>query len=219
MLDGGNIRQEGRIERTPPRAAGIPRGFWIEWALASALGWLLGLMLFVGVGLGVTDDLTPVLGEELSTLIGFGLGGLLIGLGSGATQWYVLQQEVSWAGTWFWVSAVGLAAGLALGAVLVPLLAVAAGVIIDSALGVALSAALAGLIYGLAQRAVLRARLAPSWPWVPVTMIALVISFGVAAVISGLGRPILAIPAAAPWPGLLTGPLLVWLLRRGQARE
>src|SRR5207248_6276085 len=167
----GNIRQEGRLERSPTTAPPLGRGFWIEWALASALGWVTGLAALTAVGFTVADDLTPVLGQVVANLIGFGLGGLLIGLTSGIAQWFILQGEVSWAGAWIWASTLGLGAGLAVGAVVVPLVALAAVAELDPVLGLALSAALAGLIYGLAQREVIKEHLPASAWWVALTVL------------------------------------------------
>ena len=133
------------------------------------------------------------------------------------TQWFILQHEVTWASAWMWVSPLGLAAGLAVGAVAIPLATAVAGVVIAPVVGVTLSAALAGLIYGMAQREVLRGRVDASGLWVVATTTAMIVAFSVAAYVSGLRQPILAIPAAAPWTGLFTGPLMMWMLRRAQA--
>ena len=72
----------------------IPKAW--RWALATAIGWLAGVLIVVfGGGTGI-------------------LAGLVVGAITGTAQWMLLRREVHWAGWWIAVSALAWAISLSL---------------------------------------------------------------------------------------------------------
>jgi hypothetical protein len=118
--------------------------FWLQWILATALGWILGSLLLpyisafaAGVGAGIMQ--WPVLyhriprawrwpvataiawvGGSLLLLIAVPadvqilLAGLLLGPIVGLAQWLILRREVYWAGWWIVISTIAWITGLTL---------------------------------------------------------------------------------------------------------
>jgi hypothetical protein len=117
---------------------------WFQWIMATALGWLLGNVIFpslpaisAGVGVGILQ--WPILYRRiarawrwpLATAVAWIggsillqvavppelqllLAGLILGPIVGLSQWTVLRQGVRWAGWWIVISTIAWITGLTL---------------------------------------------------------------------------------------------------------
>ncbi len=118
--------------------------FWLQWILATTLGWILGSLLLpyistfaAGVGAGIMQ--WPVLYHRIprawrwpvataiawiggSLLLQLAvpadlqilLAGVILGPVTGLAQWLILRREVHWAGWWFVISTIAWITGLTL---------------------------------------------------------------------------------------------------------
>ena len=102
----------------------IPRAW--RWILASAIGWLAGLVVVI-----------PVVPPGM----GF-LSGAVMGVTTGTAQWVLLRRQVHWAGWWIVISSLAWSAALSLapdsGSNALPPL-VLSGVTVGVVTGIALS--------------------------------------------------------------------------------
>jgi hypothetical protein len=179
---------------------------WLWWVLASAAGSGFG---FIAANVIHGAPREAVYEPPFEVLV-FGL----IGTGLGITQWLVLRHHVANAGWWVGVTA--------LWGALVGTIAVMLGS--TPAIGIALGYGLAGCILGGLQWLVLRRHFAQALRWVAASAIAWALSVPVTAYLdqSKLWKA-LAIPeamglavlygVAGAVVGVVTGGLLVWLLR------
>jgi hypothetical protein len=119
-------------------------GLWFQWIMATALGWLLGKVIFrglpaisAGVGVGILQ--WPILYRRLpqawrwplvtavawiggSILMQIAvpselqllLAGLILGPIVGLAQWLVLRQGMRWAGWWIIICTIAWITGLTL---------------------------------------------------------------------------------------------------------
>ena len=116
-------------------------GFWFQWIMVTAVGWILGMLLIHPFGLAASGMAIGVLQwmilqqhmEDarrwiLASIVGWVAGwlialiavpedarllaGVVLGLSTGAAQWTVLRREVRWAGWWVIISALAWATGL-----------------------------------------------------------------------------------------------------------
>lgn len=117
--------------------------FWFYWIMATTLGWLAGSLFFSGIpfvisGVAIAVLQWTVLYKRIrkawrwiiySSLgwiagyiffvisfpgeMGFLLGPLL-GAGLGVVQWFILRDEVDWAGWWMIISLIAWTTGLTL---------------------------------------------------------------------------------------------------------
>ena len=69
-----------------------------RWGVFSALGWIIGYILFV-----------IFLQPSMSVLLGPVMGGIV-----GIAQWFLLREEVEWAGWWIVISILAWTTGLTL---------------------------------------------------------------------------------------------------------
>jgi hypothetical protein len=117
--------------------------FWFQWIIATTVGWVLARVLLpnisdVAAGVGASVLQWPILYQRvpkawrwavasagtwiagsilLATLPGdlqFLLGGLILGAMMGIAQWFILRQEVRWAGWWIVMSMIAWITGLTL---------------------------------------------------------------------------------------------------------
>ncbi len=185
-----------RIERT--RAEW---GFWLQWVLASILGFAMG----AAIGNAVTDLIFTAL---------FGAVG-------GFMQWLVLRRQITGAGWWVLASTLGFA--------IAPLAAIAGVMVMSQVMsldGNPLTAPiLLGVIFGVLSAImpwlVLRRQLARAGWWVPAHLLGSLVGGGLGIVafhaMSLIGFYQFAWAAAGAMfgagLGAVTGITLVWLLR------
>ena len=116
---------------------------WFQWIMATALGWITGLVLLTGlpllasgIAIGILQWLVlqrrlnqpwrwPIasaagwaVGYLITVLIIPGelevFNGSVLGLAAGIAQWTVLRTELRWAGWWIVFSLIGWTTGMAL---------------------------------------------------------------------------------------------------------
>ena len=136
---------------------------WFYWLMATSLGWVLGRFLlpnlaFVTIGLGLGVFQWLVVNQRIKnswqwilvTTLGWALGsvivmtlipdgmdflaGVITGLTLGTAQWWMLRNELRWAGWWIMINIVAWTTGFALIPGLI-LTGVLAGLIAGTALG------------------------------------------------------------------------------------
>jgi len=124
--------QDGRKARKPPATdkaeqlhAHVGWSFWLQWALASAVGWVIGWSAgeeaIGGAAVGVAQWLVLrrqvrragwwVLASAVGWAVGWFFGVILVGAVVGVMQWFVLRRWVRRASWWVLASAVGWAVG------------------------------------------------------------------------------------------------------------
>jgi hypothetical protein len=184
-------------------------GFWLQWALASAVG------MFVGFSLGflVTDSIPDVLGRWF----GFSVFGIVLGVAVGILQWFILRRYLSVAGWWVLASAVGglgiFQAGLIFGfsTFFGPYESLVAF------LGWIGIASLGWLVTGTLQWLVLRGKVSRAGWWVLASTVGWALSATVTRTIPWGVEPkdaLWALVVAGVVWGMVTGGALVWLLRQ-----
>ncbi len=121
---------------------GFDWGFWFQWFMATALGWVLGRFLLPNLALVTTGLAIGILQWYtirqrfkaawrwiVASTLGWALGAALIlflvpaeaaflagvvtGLTLGTAQWLLLRREVSWAGWWIPINIVAWTTGFA----------------------------------------------------------------------------------------------------------
>lgn len=185
------------------RQAQIGRSFWLQWLLATSLGWAIG-----GVALSVCIG---GLGDQLGNVV----GDAALGLMAGITQWLILRQWLEKAEWWILASAGGFLLAAGVGEYLLqPTLGENMG-------GLLLTIGL-GLVPGILQWLFLRRQVARAGWWALASTVLVFISFlaGVATV-SGTRMQVGTLAfgavvgiAGGAVLGSTSGLLLVWLLRQ-----
>jgi hypothetical protein len=176
---------------------------WVGWVLASAFGTAAGFAISVNLLSILSSDISSALNEVLI----FGL--ILAAMGT--LQWLVLRSQISQAGWWIVASIVS---GTVLG-IMATLFSTGAEV--NPIIGYGLF----GITLGVPQWLVLRRQLSHSWLW----LIASPIGWTLAVlVVTALGRTwqqvsettglILGFGLMGAVVGMITGTLLIWLLRQ-----
>jgi len=82
--------------------AQVDWGFWLQWVLASIVGWALGAIVSL-----LVSAIAPVVGAIPV------VGGSIIGAGVGIMQWLVLRRRFHQAGWWVLASTMGSVVGWA----------------------------------------------------------------------------------------------------------
>lgn len=185
-------------------------GLWLGWALATMVGMILGYLpsaLFVDqLELGLARIIVPL------------FAGVLIGL----MQWLVLRSYVYDSADWVWNMIGSWVVGYTVGLLVVNFLA-------GGLFGAILAYVLFGLIVAFVQWPVLRREIPNLWMWV----LANVVGWGVAAILSQLiillifGNTVPSLLATTLVnsaitglvAGLITGVALVSLVRQPDAAE
>ena len=162
---------------------------WLLWIGASAGGMLLGFFAAFHIGMVIY----PIFGNAATDVA----IGICVGAGIGAAQWLVLKRHITGI-TWWWI----------------PAGAIAAFGILFAATGVAVAG---GAATGVLQWLILRKRVARAGWWIP----ACAASWGSGLLVvnatpfgGGDGGAILAFVAGAAFLGVITGGVMVWLLKR-----
>lgn len=179
--------------------------FLLQWVLASALGWVIGPMVRMAMGM-------PGSGGDAGALVVVA-GGTVAGAIVGVMQWLVLRRRTRQAGWWVLASAAGVGvAGLAVQEILI-----GAGVLArlqPLGAGVVAVGGTVGLVVGVMQWLVLRRWVRRAGWWV------LASSVG-AAVGDGVTGAFTILPAYWYWGSVLSGAAceairgltLVWLMQ------
>lgn len=174
------------------------RTFWIVWTLSSAVSWI------VGMGLAwLASGLTLGLLEGPGLVAFWAVGGLLVGLCFGLSQWRIFRSRPDHplrasAGRWVWANLIGWSLGLSL------VIGLGAG----AAYGFAAGGGLIGLIVAIPQWWLLRGISRRAWAWIPVGGFAWLVGL---AAIDLLGRSA-GFGLAGAIGGAVSGAALLWLL-------
>lgn len=185
-------------------------GMWLLWTLATTVGMLLGLTIFIPF----LDNLDLWLARILVPVV----GGFLVG----TLQWLVLRMYLTHSADWVLNGGAGWSLGYALGLIIIQILG-------GSPFGALLAYVLFGLIIAIFQWPVLRREIPNVVPWVlasvtgwalgaylaqaalnayaPADPINPVLSSGILSGVTGLVA------------GAVTGAALVWIVRQPDITE
>lgn len=176
----------------------LESGFALRWALATAVGWLVGFVIC---------EAFKAFFRSLSS------DGAVIGTCVGIAQWLVLGERIDRTRWWILASIIGFAVGKAVGDAL--------AVSIAGVVGIGLSGAAIGASLGLTQWVVLRRHVARAGWWVPASALAWVVGWIIGAGGEGAGEASGGPAAMAYLIGLvgaavaggISGASLIWLYR------
>ena len=207
--------------------AKIRWGFWLQWVLASTLGYGLGTALGNAVlnsipPIACTQSFSDSLIDRLTNLpcilpaLDLALLVVILGLVGGFIQWLVLRRRIAGAGPWIPASALGFPIAL--------VIAVSAGMSLsgDSIAAPILLGVLFGILSGIMPWLVLRRQLARAGWWVPAHLLGSLVG-GVLGIVtfhavSAIGYYDFSWAGAGAMfgagLGAITGITLVWLLRQ-----
>jgi hypothetical protein len=190
-------------------------GFGLLWVVVMAVGTTVAVMIGFMVMWSVGDVVDQALGETAAALIGGGLFGVIVALGTSLGSGLLLHGWGVNAGRWIITSVVAGAAGMALGFTLTFILLdldtmpeAVAGLIIGLSLG---------LPIGIGQRSVLRRSGLLANEWIVINTLAFVIAMAAGFSLGGEGREWLAMSVMGLLLGTLTGLGMIWLRRRHTA--
>jgi hypothetical protein len=197
------------------------RWLWIEWTLATWVGYTLGVLAILPWMVQLAYAAQPGL------LTGLAGGAILGGLVGGA-QWFSLRRHVKGVvGWWLLASIAGGMLGLALGMALADMLtfpaatgmtreAAARIIPLATTLRTALTGAVVGLVFGGAQWLVLRRYLQTSGWWVIASGLGWMIGMGLGALLAEMAGVIVALLITSLISGVITGLVLQRLVQRPQ---
>lgn len=203
------LRQPAQLARPPAasRRSRLPRGvqLWFWWVTMTALGWLVGW--WVGFALGFLPS------PGTTRLVCYSVG-------VGLTQWMLLRlTHASPAHRWRWwvpASIAGMAAPLVISSLIWGDLPV--DLRFDDLRGL-LAIGLGGALVGLLQQRILRRVSARSWWWVPACVVGWVlVALPPASILQTYG-PLSFGLIQGLLLALITGSVLVWLLRQPAVAE
>ena len=202
----------------------IGTGFWLQWVLASMLGFAVG----AAMGNAVANSIPPMtctqsssdsLIDRLTNIpciqpsLGLVLIVIILGLAGGFMQWLVLRRRISGTGWWVPASTLGFPVALVMADGAMRLVGIPSPIL----LGV-----LFGILSGILPWLVLRRQVARAGWWVPAHLLGSlvggamgIVAFHVMALIGFYQFP-WAAAGAMFGAGLsaITGITLVWLLRQ-----
>ena len=202
------------------------RGFWVRWAVASALGLTVGFTAYFILVVGAPPEQDLILKTLVSAM-----GGAILGAAVGGAQLFVLRSEVSGMNRWM----VANLAGGAIGGIIALPLANAVGDATGFNMAVFAGSIVLGLSLGIAQVIILRQYLSGSGWWALAH--AAGIPFGWALgrglgesvynlVVGGVGEftarviaTLITVILFFGGYGMITGGVLVRLLNRNQINE
>ena len=175
--------------------------FWLKWFLACLAGFVVGIPLFIGLGLLLGDQPGPAVVQDAVT-------GVIHGAEFGIAQWLLLRRQVHKVGWWVVASIVGFAIGFPLTKTLFGELS--SGLVVAGGAG-----AVVGAIAGALQWLVLRGRVGRAGWWVLASALAWMVSavlgeVGALAADEDFVADLLRVILGAA----LTGVGMVWLLRQ-----
>ena len=189
--------------------------FFLQWVTAVTVTMIVAVMgAFVSMW-SIGEWVAQAWGDTAGGIVAGGIFGALLGVGMGLGQAIVLRPHgipfMRWLGQTVLAGAVGMAIAFTLVFSFfdmdnVP--QIAAGLII------ALSV---GLPVGLVQWQILRPYVAQAQLWLPICIVAFLISFAVGLPLGGEGREWLSVGVVALLTAVLSGAGMVWLARGGEA--
>jgi hypothetical protein len=181
-------------------------GFWLQYTLASTLG------MFVGFFLGFL--LMAIIPDILGKWLAFSVFGIVLGVAVGILQWIVLRRRVSGAGWWVFASAVGGLGIFQAGVFFGFSTSYASFGALFGWIGIV---ALGGVVTGALQWLVLRGQVSRAGWWVLASTVGWVLSvMGVRALPWGTddSDALWGMVVTGLVLGVVTGGVLVWLLRQ-----
>ena len=199
-------------------------GFWLQWVLASAVGWFVSFFF----GWILSDIIGDFIGSGvLLGILAYSILGAVLGSGVSLMQSLVLGRRVSRAGWWVWASTVGfaVAGGGGYGAAVVAFdySHVIGGlgsftVVLRWIMVVALGGAMTGILQWL----VLRGQVFRAGWWVLASTVGWGLSMAVvgAFLVVDVGFwSLFGLPVGGAVLGVVSGGALVWLLRQSVTKE
>src|SRR5262245_57904764 len=126
--------------------------FWLLWFLACLAGFVVGIPLFIGLGLLLDDTPGSAVVQDAAT-------GVIHGAGCGIAQWRLVRRQVHQAGSWVGASILGFLIGFPLTKTLFGELS--SGLVVAGGAG-----AVVGAIVGTLQWLALRGRVGRAGWWV-----------------------------------------------------
>ncbi len=203
-------------------------GFWLRWLVASSVGLMIGLAVYL--------PLAVVLGDELEvvprTLVSAAGGGAL-GLSLGVAQWLLLRRRSPDQGRWVLASVAGGTVGGTGALVAADIMGAAMGT--DFITNLVAGGAFLGASLGMAQWLLMRQRFARTGWWVVASTVGLSLGLGIgrvggAALYDGMvvpmGETVARLLATVLFGtvlvagyGAITGGVLLWLRRQPANRE
>lgn len=197
---------------------------WLGWVVASSIGLMIGLAVYLPLAVVLGDDLEVV----ARTLVSAGAGAVL-GASIGVAQWFLLRRRgASVRDRWVLASVVGGGVGGTGALVVAAIVSEVAGV--DFVTNLVLGGAFLGLSLGIAQWLLLRQRFTRAGWWVVASTVGLAVGLGIgrlggAALYDGmvgpLGETVARVLATVLFGtvlvagyGTITGCVLVWLERQ-----
>ena len=202
----------------------IGTGFWLQWVLASMLGFAVG----AAMGNAVANSIPPMTCTQSSSdslidrltnfpciqpSLGLVLIVIILGLAGGLMQWLVLRRRIAGTGWWVPASTLGFPVALVMAEGAMRLVGIPSPIL----LGV-----LFGILSGILPWLVLRRQVARAGWWVPAHLLGSlvggamgIVAFHVMALIGFYQFPWAAAGAMfGAGLGAITGITLVWLLRQ-----
>jgi hypothetical protein len=188
--------------------------FFLQWVMAVTVTMILATMgAFVSMW-SVGEMVQEAWGDLAMAIVVGAIFGGLIGLGVGLGQAVVLRSNGIPFGRWLGQTVLAGAVGMALGFTVVFSFYDMNNV---PQLAILLVMALAlGLPIGLVQWQILKPQVAQAQVWVPICIVAFLISFAVGLPLGGEGREWLSLGVVALLTAVLSGAGMVWLVRGGE---
>lgn len=173
--------------------------FWLWWALATTVGWIVGFAIC----------------EALKDFVeSFSADGAVIGISVGVLQWLALKRRINRAGWWVLATIIGFAVGKAVGDAFVQA--------VPGTVGLVLSGSAIGASLGMAQWVVLHRHVAQAGWWVLASVLAWAMGWAIINLVDEAaggptGTAYLIGATGAGIAGVISGTSLTWLLRRRRA--
>jgi hypothetical protein len=182
------------------QGSSIGWSFWLRWFLACLAGFVLGIPLFISLGLLFGDTPGPVVGNAAA--------GVIHGAEFGIAQWLILRRQGYRVGWWIAASIVGFMIGF-------PLTKTLLGELSSGLVVAGVEGAVVGAIVGALQWLVLRGRVAHAGWW----MLASTLAWMLSVVLGELGalaagEDFVADLLRVILGAALSGAGMVWLLRQ-----
>jgi hypothetical protein len=188
--------------------------FFLQWVTAVTVSMIVAVMAAFVSMWSIGEWVAQAWGDMAGGLVAGGIFGALLGIGAGLGQAIVLRSHgipfIRWLGQTALAGAVGMAIGFTLMFSLFDMDNVpqaAAGLVI------ALSV---GLPIGLVQWQILKPHVAQAQLWLPICIVAFLISFAVGLPLGGEGREWISVGTVALLLAIISGAGMVRLLRGGE---
>lgn len=181
--------------------------FWGKWVLATFLGLIVGMIVFIAVGI--------VAGEALDRLPEFVFGvviGTIFGLAFGVAQWRILRQQLQPITAWIWATFIGFVVGSII------IFGLMDGGNPDTSVATKLGhGVVLGTTLGIGQWSAIRSRLNQAGIWVMISIGAWVIAEIVGMGLSAIAGSPLDLLGLFLVGGCLPGIGMMWLLNQASA--